>query len=204
MKHNPHIHRQRSIRLKGYDYSQNGAYFITMCVQNREYLFGYIQNGEMKLNDAGRIIQAEWEKLPQRFFNIVLDTFVVMPNHFHGIIFIQNWASIKDAHTEKNAHTKRDAHAEEDTYAESKSSSTGTPCGCPKNTIGNIIGAFKSLTTNQYIHGVKSGKFPPFAKRIWHRNYYENIIRNEKSLNTIREYMQHNPQKWDDDRFFTP
>jgi putative transposase len=87
-KYNPAIHKRKSIRLKRYDYSQAGLYFITMCVQNRELLFGKIENDVMILNDAGKMIQTEWEKLPQRFSNIELDKFVVMPNHFHGILEI--------------------------------------------------------------------------------------------------------------------
>jgi hypothetical protein len=88
MKYNPAIHNRRSIRLKTYDYSKAGLYFITFCVQNTELLFGEIENNVMILNDAGKMIYAEWEKLPERFTNIQLHEFVVMPNHFHGIIEI--------------------------------------------------------------------------------------------------------------------
>src|SRR5215210_2961095 len=88
MKYNPEIHKRRSIRLKGYDYSQEGLYFITICVQNRKCLFGKIENDEMILNDAGQMVQTEWEKLTERFNNIELHEFVVMPNHFHGILEI--------------------------------------------------------------------------------------------------------------------
>ncbi len=88
MKYDPAIHKRRSIRLTGYDYSQSGLYFITNCVLNRDLLFGKIENGEMILNAAGRMIQTEWEKLPQRFTNFQLHEFVVMPNHFHGILEI--------------------------------------------------------------------------------------------------------------------
>ncbi len=88
MAYNPLIHNRKSIRLKGYDYSQAGLYFITICVQDRELLFGKIETDEMILNDAGKMIQTEWEKLPQRFSNIELDEFIVMPNHFHAILEI--------------------------------------------------------------------------------------------------------------------
>ena len=88
MKYNPVIHNRRSIRKKGYDYSKAGLYFITICVQNKELLFGTIENGKMILNDSGRMIQNEWGKLPKRFNNIDLHEFTVMPNHFHGILEI--------------------------------------------------------------------------------------------------------------------
>jgi REP-associated tyrosine transposase len=86
MKYNPDIHHRRSIRLKGYDYSQAGLYFITICTQNRLCLFGEIENGGMQINDAGIMIEHQWQELIYRFDNIKLHEFIVMPNHFHGII----------------------------------------------------------------------------------------------------------------------
>ncbi|HPX05108.1 MAG TPA: transposase, partial [Tenuifilaceae bacterium] len=86
MIYNPQKHHRRSIRLKGYDYSQSGFYFITICVQNREHLFGHIENGEMVLNDAGRMVENEWLNILQRFKNVALHEYIVMPNHFHCIV----------------------------------------------------------------------------------------------------------------------
>jgi len=90
MPYDPTRHHRRSIRLKGYDYSQAGAYFVTICTQDRACLFGKVVNGEMRLNDAGRMVLAEWNMLPERFPHVVLDAFVVMPNHVHGIVVITN------------------------------------------------------------------------------------------------------------------
>ena len=87
---NPQIHHRRSIRLKDYDYSQSGAYFITICTQKRECLFGEIVDGEMRLNDAGQMVQTTWDELPKHYTGIEIDEFVVMPNHFHGIILIHD------------------------------------------------------------------------------------------------------------------
>ena len=87
---NPNIHHRRSVRLKDYDYSQAGLYFVTICVQNKISLFGNIINGEIKLNDAGVIVEKEWLKLPQQYNNIQLHEYVIMPNHFHAIIQIIN------------------------------------------------------------------------------------------------------------------
>ena len=86
MSYNPIIHHRRSIRLKGYDYSQSGMYFVTLCVENRQSIFGEILNNEMQLNANGQIAYNEWYKLPERFPNIFLDAFQIMPNHVHGII----------------------------------------------------------------------------------------------------------------------
>ena len=188
MKYNPEIHHRRSIRLKGYDYSKEGAYFITICTQNRECLFGKVTNGEMILNEAGEMIKKWWLELQNKFINFELDKFVIMPNHFHGIIVIQN----------KNPPVGAP-------LVGAQSSSQGQPQGhaptAGKN-VGQFIGAFKSLTTNEYIRGVKSGKYPPFEKRIWQRNYHEHIIRNEKSYEKIYNYIKHNPEKWEDDKFY--
>ena len=102
MKYNPDIHKRKTIRLKGYDYSQAGLYFITICVQNRECLFGRIENDEMVLNDAGKMVQHEWEILPERFKNIELHEFIVMPNHFHGILGIVVGATLVVAQNDVN------------------------------------------------------------------------------------------------------
>jgi putative transposase len=85
---NPDKHHRRSIRLKSYDYSRAGAYFVTICTHGRECLFGEVMDGAMRLNDAGQSVQAEWVRLPERFQTIELDEFVIMPNHLHGIILV--------------------------------------------------------------------------------------------------------------------
>ena len=88
MKYNPDTHHRRSIRLKGYDYKQAGAYFVTVCTPDRTCFFGDVVDGEMQLNDTGRAVRASWNELPARFQNVVLDAFVVMPNHIHGIVIV--------------------------------------------------------------------------------------------------------------------
>lgn len=88
MSHSPSRHHRRSIRLPGYDYSQEGAYFVTVCTQNREFLFGEIVDGAMLLNDAGQIVCQCWRDIPAHFPQVVCDGFVVMPNHIHGILFV--------------------------------------------------------------------------------------------------------------------
>ncbi|MBI5186508.1 MAG: hypothetical protein HZA01_12400 [Nitrospinae bacterium] len=194
MKFDTAKHHRRSIRLKGADYSLPGAYFITICAQNRESLFGKIVDGAMCLNDAGKMVDHLWNELKNKFVNIEIDKYAVMPNHFHGIIIVG--ASLVDA--QNSVDSKNPMYDQNYTRA-----GTTVRAGTrPAPTIGDIVGAFKSLTTNEYIRNVKSGKFPPFEKSVWQRNYYERIIRNENDLNRIREYIVNNPLNWDKDDLF--
>jgi REP element-mobilizing transposase RayT len=97
MKYNPDIHHRRSIRLKGYDYSQAGAYFVTIVTYKRQFLFGEIVNGKIKLNDGGKIAEQCWNDIPKHFPNAIMDEFVIMPNHIHGIIILNDNGSIVGA-----------------------------------------------------------------------------------------------------------
>ena len=169
MTYDPERHHRRSIRLKGFDYSRSAIYFVTICVQNRECLFGTILQNQMLLNDAGGMVSAEWLALPSRFPSVILDEFIVMPNHFHGIIYISIYIS---------------------------------PDSPDHPTLGTILGAFKSIVNNNYITGVNIKNWQPFDQRLWQRNYYEHIIRNEQSYLTISEYIINNPAKWADDKFY--
>jgi len=183
VRFDPDKHHRRSIRLRGYDYAQAGAYFITIVAQGRECLLGQVVNDEMQLNDAGRMIWDEWQALAHRFPAVELDQFVVMPNHVHGIVRIVG-ASLVDAHdgmtTTEGATTRR-----------------ATTRVAP--TLGDIVGAFKSITTNEYIRGVKTLGWQSFPGRLWQRNYYEHIIRDDASLNRIRRYIVDNPAQWPND-----
>ena len=176
---------RRSIRLKGYDYSQEGAYFVTICVQNKECLFGEVVDGQMCLNDAGRMVQKWWKELDNKFLNFELNTFVVMPNHFHAIVVIKNVGA--------------DLCVCPDEHVFNENCVPGEHIDSP---LPKIIQWFKTMTTNEYICGVRLKKFPPFKKRIWQRNYYEHIIRNEESFKKIQEYILHNPENWKNDKFF--
>ncbi len=167
MKDESKSHHRRSIRVRGYDYSQAGAYFVTICAKNREFVFGKIIDTEMRLNDTGRIVQECWNDLPSRFAGIELDAFVTMPNHIHGIIIIVG--------------------------ARLALPKAGAASSAP--TLGDIIRAFKSISAinvNRMLS--RSGQ------SLWQRNYYEHVIRNEKSLNKIHEYIIHNPLRWSLDR----
>ena len=211
--YNPDRHHRRSIRLKGYDYSRAGAYFVTICTHNRECLFGEIApvgatgrspqqstdrspqqstdrsprqtrpgandiHPEMILNEYGAIVQNEWIKTAEIRDEIELDEFVVMPNHFHGIVLIIGRRGDRPVAPTINRPVDP----------------TTTPGPQPKS-IGSLIAGFKSAATKR----VNEMRNTPGAK-LWQRNYYEHIIRNENELHRIREYIRNNPMKWTVDR----
>ncbi|MCA1554299.1 MAG: hypothetical protein LC737_07975 [Chloroflexi bacterium] len=188
MKYDPFKYHRRSIRLRGYDYSQAGAYFVTICAQNRECLFGEVVDGEMELNDAGAMLVRWWDELPNKFPAVESDAFVVMPNHIHGIVVIAD-----DGQPRRVAPTEVIA----DVGATLRGRPIrGRPDAPTRPTLGDIMDWFKTMTTNEYIRGVKQRGWKPFDKRVFQRNYYEHIVRNERELNAIREYIQNNPANW--------
>lgn len=190
MAYDPKMHHRKSIRLKGYDYSQVGLYFITLCCQDRAHLFGHIKNDEMILNDAGKMVEMEWMNLKNRFPHIELNEFVTMPNHFHGILEIVG-ATLVVAQNDIDAQNKNRQPQE-----------NGQPQGiapAPK-TVGDMMDAFKSITTVEYIRGVKKLDWQPFDGKIWQRNYWEHIIRNSDEYQRIAEYIITNPQEWKNDK----
>lgn len=182
MNYDPDIHHRRSIRLEGYDYSQAGAYFVTICIQSWKCLFGEIMDGDMDLNDAGRMIETVWNEMPCHYRGIETDAFVIMPNHVHGIVVIVGAGPC--ACPEQIQQNKK-----------------GQPRGvAPTFLLPDVVHRYKTLTTKRYIDGVKQCGWSAFPGRLWQRNYYEHIIRNENALNRIREYINNNPAKWEIDR----
>lgn len=192
MKYNPEIHHRKSIRLKNYDYSKEGLYFITICTQNREYLFGEIVNGKMILNNAGLMIEKIYKELPVYFENIKIEEYVIMPNHFHCIIEIIDLVGAESISAQKE---------NIESISQMNVSIKRVDMESTPTTIPKIIQTFKRYTTIEYIKMVKNNQLPNFDKRIWQRNYYENIIGNEKVYFKVMEYIETNPAKWDEDRY---
>jgi REP element-mobilizing transposase RayT len=170
--------RRRTMRLQGYDYSQAGAYFITIVTQGRMCLFGDVVDGETRLNDAGRLAQAVWDELPRHYPNVELDAFVIMPNHVHGIIVLVG-AGLKPAL----------AGVGDGLGAGLKPA----PTKCAP--LSEIVRAFKTFSARR----VNEYRRAP-GLSVWQRNYYEHIIRSEKALDRIREYIATNPLQWSMDR----
>ena len=199
MPYNPHHHHRRSIRLSGYDYTQAGAYFVTICVQEKAHLFGTVRDGEVHLNDAGRMIEHWWSALPDKFPSITTDAFVVMPNHVHGIIVINAGAHDAGAHIDACDAGAHDAGAHD----------AGAHIGAPlrddhnavradqrvRPTLGTIMQWFKTMTTNAYMRGVHAHGWAPFERRLWQRNYYEHIVRDDADLHRVRTYVANNPKQ---------
>jgi REP element-mobilizing transposase RayT len=186
MKYNPDKHHRRSIRLKGYDYSQSGAYFITVLTQDRACLFGEIAEDEMTLNEAGRMVQAVWEELSIHYPGVECDGFVVMPNHIHGVIALVGAgprACPDDGLPVVDAGPRACPDVLPPVIAETHRPDEGQPRGvAPTLSLPDVVHRFKTLTTKRYVEGVKQLGWAPFAGRLWQRNYYEHIVRDEESL----------------------
>jgi len=187
MKYDSGIHHRRSIRLRGYDYSQNGLYFITICCNERQPIFGEVVGDEMCLNDAGRLAHEEWEKTGTMRENIELHEFIVMPNHIHGIIEIA-----------VGAHCMRPDVARPDVTDDEVRNQAGRNQGRVQRapTVGDIVRGYKSSVTKRINQLRKMSNSP-----VWQRNYYEHIIRNEEAYLKIAEYIQTNPQRWNEDTY---
>jgi putative transposase len=177
---------RKSIRLKGYDYSAAGAYFVTICTQRRErdeshqYMFGEVVDGVMRLNPAGEMARDAWDGLPARYANVELDAFVVMPNHVHGIIVLMDVARAGACRGVINhARTLGEMGA-----ANRRAGAAGVP------SLGEVVRAFKAVSA----HLIRQSIAPGIP--IWQRNYFEQIIRNQDSMNRVRSYIQANPARW--------
>jgi REP element-mobilizing transposase RayT len=193
MTYNPEIHHRRSIRLKRYDYSQAGAYFVTVCVKDHACLFGDVEQGEMNLNNAGNMVKTWWLSIPDKYKHVELDEYMIMPNHFHGIIKIvgadqcvcPDVCLCHDPYIPENSN---------ETRKKGEHKNKGEHMGSP---LPRIIQWFKTMATNEYIRGIDAQGWERFNGKLWQRNYYEHIIRDEKELNRIREYIVNNPMQWD-------
>lgn len=164
------MYHRRSIRLPGFDYSQNGYYFVTICVQNREMMLGQIDHGNMIFSALGQQIHSDWLWLFNRYVYVKYDEYIIMPNHIHTIMIID--------------------------HCRGGSRTAPTPQHTIKP-IGRIIGAFKTIST-KHVHDEKLLQQP----RLWQRNYYEHIIRNEREYFAIRKYIQDNPKNWEQDELY--
>ncbi len=229
MRHDPAKHHRRSVRLDGYDYAQANAYFVTLMVQSRRNVFARAvgEVGEtVVLNEAGRALEAIWHTLPEHFPTISLDASILTPNHAHMLIILNpphpvrvSLVGTPDAAPtlpRENAvpNIKSALHDENDISVGHIEPTGGTGGGtewvdaglaektetADPPTLGAVVGAFKSLSTRRYMAGVQNGDWPPFDGRLWQRNYYERIVRDEHQLNRVRTYSEQNPAKWLRDR----
>jgi putative transposase len=171
MPFNARRHHRKSIRRKEWDYSDPGAYFVTLCVQGRGCLFGEIIDNKMVMTDAGLYAYNCWMEIPAHFPAVRLDEFIIMPNHIHGILILRDISVGANNHSPLQNHTK----------------TSGT-----SKTIGSIIRGFKIGVTKWFRGVVPDGV-------VWQRNYYDHIGRDEKELFRIRHYIRNNPLNWESD-----
>jgi len=172
MTYDPDKPRRHTIRLKGYDYSQAGAYFVTTCTHNQECILGRVVDSEMRLSTFGEVVAACWDDLPHHYPHVELDAFAIMPNHIHGIIMLVDPAIVVGAGLKPAPTMINKRHG-----------------------VTEVIRAFKTFSSRR----INLLRGTP-GTRVWQRNYYEHVIRNENDLDEIREYIMNNPLKWELDK----
>jgi len=189
MSHRPDRHHRRSIRLRGFDYAQPGAYFITLCIHGSLPLLGHVLDGAMSLSPAGAAIETDWLALPERFADLHLDSYCLMPDHLHGILILGDCPALARSPVDAAGRGAMDGGQRQALPLQDVPDSA-------RHSLADIIQAFKSLSTRTYIGGVREHEWPPFEGRLWQRNYWERIIRNERELLAVRDYIERNPQSW--------
>lgn len=152
------------LRLRGYDYSEPGMYFVTICTEYRACLFGDVRAGLVDLSHAGLVVESWLLSIPRQFRSVAIDSHVVMPNHLHAIIML---GGVDDLDNE-----------------------------APLPLLGDVVGWFKSMSTRDYILGVRKGYWPPFSERLWQQRFHDHIIRTETALEKIQDYIEANPSQW--------
>ena len=201
-RYNPDIHHRRSTRLKGYDYAQAGAYFVTICAHSRECLFGEIDADAIILNEFGEIVRDEWLKSPDIRSEIQSGEYVIMPNHFHGIVYIVDH---RDEWPDKGNQCRRDDRPVNCPGRGDRPVAPTTvvvpttrainqpspPTGPKPKSLGALMAGFKSSVTKR----INEMRQNPGAA-VWQRNYHEHVIRNEADYSRIAEYVNHNPRQW--------
>ncbi len=209
-KFDPQKHHRRSIRLKGYDYSSEGAYYVTIVAQGRECLFGEIIDGEMYLNRYGEIVQKWWNEIPVHFLNVELGAFVIMPNHVHGIIYIVTECrgevlsprdnpnnNIQDEFVNGNNNEGGEQQQGGETQNQGMefNNQGGETPPLRRPTLGQVVAYFKYQSTKEMNRIETENSITKF----WQRSYYEHIIRDEKELQQKTDYIMDNPSQWDED-----
>ena len=182
MAYDPDQHHRRSIRLPQYDYAQPGVYFVTICAHEHECVLGEIVDGAMILNEWGIIVDRLWDDVSAHFHGVAVDAQVIMPNHAHAnIVIVRHPLRRGEVASPSMATTRGDMQDGENPPLQP--------------TLGQIVAYYKYQTTKaiNLMRGMLGAKF-------WQRNYWEHVIRNEVEMNRIREYIETNPERWDEDQ----
>jgi len=173
--------RRKLTRLASFDYRSPGAYFVTLVTHKRVCLFGEVDEGRMIINAAGQMVEDWWLSLTGKFAGASLDAFIVMPNHFHGLLVLNAGFSVG---------------ADPCVGPEKSGAHTGAPLRRKSTSLPEVMRWFKTMTTNAHIRGVRDEGWPRFEGRLWQRSYHDRIVRNETELNRLREYVANNPLRW--------
>jgi putative transposase len=201
MKFNPQKYSRRSPRLAGYDYSLPGAYFITLVTHQREYLFGEVVNGEMKVNRPGKIVERAWKNLSLHYPQITLGAFVVMPNHVHGIVLINENDNSRGGSLWRGEPKVNQSINGGEISPDVKKTRPYTNINQTRSTkmmhhgLSEIVRAFKSFSARR-INNLQN----THSAAIWQRSYYDHIIRSDQEFHNFCEYIQTNPQNWQEDQ----
>jgi putative transposase len=181
---------RKSPRLPGYDYSREGAYFVTICTHQQIPHFGKIVDGQMEFSEMGKVAVSCWAEIPAHFPQVELDVYVIMPNHVHGIVLIVD----KSANLRvTNAGTRHASSVQQ----QNQSQNQKRPKGVKSGSLGAIVGSYKSAVTRLIRHSIDQDR-----QAIWQERYHDRIIHDERSMNEIRNYVLYNPAKWENDRFY--
>jgi len=195
--YNPDIHHRNSVRLRTYDYRSAGAYFVTICTFQKEAILAEIIDRTASLSSAGNVVQECWQQIPVHFPNVDLDEFIIMPNHIHGIIVIDDSVGATHASPALTALTAATNLAAVTIAPPDDRARHASPLQKPgpvKCSLGAIIGSFKSACTKRINESRNTAGMP-----VWQRNYHERIIRNEEELHSLRDYILTNPVRWEGD-----
>lgn len=194
MSDSARLPQRKSIRLRGYDYSQAGAYFVTICTADRQCTLGSVAGSLARPSAIGSIVAECWNRLPQHFSRVLLDAFVIMPNHLHGIIVLEGRGEALEGGDA--AALSSTALSPRTVGASPPNASPLLPRGTAEGSLGAIVQSFKSVSTRRIndLHGARGTPF-------WQRNYYEHVVRNDHDLDEIREYIANNPLKWELDQY---
>jgi putative transposase len=181
-------YRIPSARLQNWDYGSDGAYFITVCCKNRTHFFGECKDGKMKLSTEGAIVQGFWYEIPKHFPFVILGEFIVMPNHIHGILILDK--ERYNATTDKITTNNIPSNDINKTFGQNRFQNQG------KDTVSSIIGSYKSVCTKHIRNAFPTIEFG------WQTRFWDNIITDGQSFETISQYIINNPATWEDDKFF--
>jgi REP element-mobilizing transposase RayT len=190
--YDPAQHHRRSIRWRGYDYASAGAYFVTICIHHRLPLLGSIRDAVLVPSPAGRMVTRAWHTLPERWPHFALDTYVIMPNHIHAVVWLHS------------NHAPSSPDSADYATGIGAALPDAPPAGTTPASLGRIVQVFKNSTTRAYAVGVRDHGWCRYRDHLWQPGYHDRIVRNLAELGAIREYVRLNPTNWAQDPHHVP